>query len=243
MIDFNPFKILTLFFGMLLILFSGLYMAKPYPFNRSILLGDSVPNFQAQTNQGPIDFYQWADNKWTILFSHPKAFTPVCTTELGILALLEGQFLKRNTKIIALSVDTLEAQNKWIKDINSQQHKSIDYPLIADTNKSISLLLGMIHPNTSEEFTIRSVFIIGPDKKLKLKLTYPASTGRNYGEILRVLDALQLTQTKKVVTPANWQNGSEVLVPPNMSDQEAESYFPNKIRKVLSYLRFTNLDF
>ena len=171
----------------------------------SLRLGDTAPNFQAQTTAGDIDFHEYLGNSWGVLFSHPADYTPVCTTELGKTALLKEEFAKRNVKVLAVSVDPLEKHDGWVKDINETQNCTVDFPLIADENKTVANLYGMIHPNASETFTVRSLFVIGPDKKIKLTITYPASTGRNFNEVLRVIDSLQLTANYSVATPADWK--------------------------------------
>ncbi len=203
-------------------------------------LGDLVPNFDAQTTTGKINFYNWREGTWSILFSHPKAFTPVCTTELGVLALLQKEFEQRNTKIIALSIDNEQNQKQWIKDINEKQNSQIKFPIISDKDAKIAELFGMVRPGEGKDLNVRSVYIIGPDKKVKLILTYPPSTGRNFSEILRVLDSLQLTEKKNVATPANWNPGEQVAVPKNVSDKEAEEIYHGKIKRVHSYLRLVD---
>lgn len=175
----------------------------------TLRLGDKAPNFQAQTSEGPIDFYEYLGDGWGVLFSHPADYTPVCTTELGTVAKYKIEFEKRNTKVIALSVDGLESHKGWIKDINETQNTQVNFPIIADEDRKVSDLYDMIHPNANETFTVRSVFVIGPDKTIKLIITYPASTGRNFDELLRVIDSLQLTAYQKVATPANWNQGQE----------------------------------
>lgn len=199
-------------------------------------LGDIAPNFNASTTIGHFDFHNWMGDQWTVLFSHPKAFTPVCSTELGVLALFKQEFAKRNTKIIALSVDSVSAQQQWIRQINSTQMAQIDFPLIADPERKIASLYGMVDENSTDEFTIRSVFIIDPEKKVRLKITYPATTGRSFGEILRVLDSLQLADEKKVTTPANWVQGEKVVIPPDMTEDKASTLF-SSVEKILPYLR------
>lgn len=207
----------------------------------ALRLGDIAPNFKAETTQGDIDFYTWLGNSWGVLFSHPADFTPVCTTELGRTALLNGEFRKRNVKVIALSVDSIESHKDWIRDINETQVTVVNFPLIADPEKKIATLYDMIHPNATEKTTVRSVFIIDPKKKIRLTLTYPASTGRNFQEILRVIDSLQLTEYEKVATPADWEYGDEVVILPSVPDAEAEQRFP-RFRKVRPYLRLTDLE-
>lgn len=205
----------------------------------SIRLGDTAPNFKAKTTEGEIDFYEYLGDGWGILFSHPADFTPVCTTELGKTALLQDEFAKRNTKVLALSVDTLDRHSGWVNDINETQSVSLGFPIIADEDKSIANAYGMIHPNASETFTVRSLFIIGPDKKIKLTLTYPASTGRNFVEVLRVLDSLQLTANYSVATPADWKEGEDVIVVPAVSTEAAIEKFPKGVKIVKPYLRYT----
>ena len=205
----------------------------------AIRLGDEAPNFTAETTQGSVNFHHWLGSSWGILFSHPKDFTPVCTTELGAVAKLKPEFDKRNVKPIAISIDDLESHNKWVPDINETQNTQLNYPIIADKDKSVSLLYDMIHPNASETATVRSVFIIGPDKKVKLTLTYPASTGRNFDEILRVIDSLQLTANFSVATPANWKEGEDVIIVPAVKDEDIAAKFPKGHKKVKPYLRYT----
>lgn len=205
----------------------------------TLRLGDTAPDFQAQTTQGPIDFYEWAGDGWVVFFSHPKDYTPVCTTELGAAARIYGEFTKRNAKIIALSVDDLESHRGWVPDINETQNTEVNYPIIADADRKIADLYDMIHPNASDSFTVRSVFIIGPDRKVKLMITYPASTGRNFAEILRVLDSLQLTAQYSVATPANWENGQDVIITAAVKDEEADVKFPKGYKKIKPYLRLT----
>jgi alkyl hydroperoxide reductase subunit AhpC len=205
----------------------------------SLRLGDTAPNFQAETTQGNIDFYEFMGEGWTVLFSHPADYTPVCTTELGYTAKLKGEFDKRGVKAIAVSVDPLDSHMGWIKDIEETQNVSMNFPIIADPERKVSELYDMIHPNANASFTVRSVFIIGPDKKIKLILTYPASTGRNFHEILRVIDSLQLTANYSVATPANWEEGQDVVIAPNISDDDATVKFPKGYNKIKSYLRMT----
>jgi alkyl hydroperoxide reductase subunit AhpC len=205
----------------------------------SIHLGDIAPDFNAETTQGPINFHEWIGNSWALLFSHPADFTPVCTTELGKTALLAGDFAKRGVKVIAISVDDLESHNKWVPDIEEVNNVKVNFPIIADPEKKVALLYDMIHPNASEKATVRSVFIIGPDKKIKLTLTYPASTGRNFTEILRVIDSLQLTANYQVATPADWNNGEDVIIIPAVSNEEAVNKFPKGFTSVKPYLRKT----
>jgi len=205
----------------------------------SLRLGDVAPNFKAKTTAGEIDFYEYLGDGWGILFSHPADFTPVCTTELGKTALLQEEFAKRNTKVLALSVDELDKHHDWVNDINETQSVIVGFPIIADEDKSIAHMYGMIHPNASENFTVRSLFIIGPDKKVKLTITYPASTGRNFVEVLRVLDSLQLTASHSVATPANWTHGEDVIVVPSISTEAAIEKFPKGVKVVKPYLRYT----
>ena len=205
----------------------------------SLRLGDIAPNFKAQTTAGDIDFYEYLGTGWGVLFSHPADYTPVCTTELGKTALLQGEFEKRNVKVLALSVDPLDKHKGWINDINETQNVSVGFPIIADEDKSIANAYGMIHPNASETFTVRSLFIIGPDKKVKLMITYPASTGRNFVEVLRVIDSLQLTANFSVATPANWVEGEDVIVVPAVSTDDAIKKFPKGVKIVKPYLRYT----
>lgn len=205
----------------------------------TIRLGDVAPNFRAKTTIGEIDFYDYLGNSWGILFSHPADFTPVCTTELGTTAKYMDKFKERNVKVLALSVDDLESHYKWIEDINETQNTEVNFPLIADNDKTISRLYGMIHPNASNTVTVRSVYVIAPDKTVKLIITYPASTGRNFDELLRVIDSLQLTANYKVATPANWKNGEEVVITPAVSNEEASTLFPQGFREVKPYLRLT----
>ena len=205
----------------------------------SLRLGDKAPNFQAQTTSGPIDFYEYLGNSWGVLFSHPADFTPVCTTELGRTASLHEEFAKRNVKVLALSVDDVENHISWIKDIDETQHVKVEFPIIADEDKSIAHAYGMIHPKASETFTVRSLFIIGPDKKIKLTLTYPASTGRNFVEVLRVIDSLQLAAKYSVATPADWKEGEDVIIGLTIKTEDAAEKFPKGVRIVKPYLRYT----
>ncbi len=205
----------------------------------SLRLGDIAPNFKAQTSQGEIDFYEFVGDSWVVLFSHPADYTPVCTTELGRTAALKEEFDKRNTKIIALSVDPVESHHGWIQDINETQNVEVNFPLIADPDRKISEAYGMIHPNASMTATVRSLFIIAPDKTVKLIITYPASTGRNFTEILRVLDSLQLTANYSVATPADWKEGEEVVVVPSIATEDIPAKFPKGFREVKPYLRMT----
>lgn len=205
----------------------------------AIRLGDIAPDFRTQTTEGEISFHQWLGNGWGILFSHPADYTPVCTTELGAVAKLKEEFAKRNVKVLAVSVDPLASHHGWIKDINETQSCTMNFPIIADPDRKVSLAYDMIHPNADSTATVRSVFIIGPDKKVKLTLTYPASTGRNFLELLRVIDSLQLTSERKLATPANWKQGEDCIVVPAVSDADAEKMFPKGVRKVKPYLRYT----
>ena len=205
----------------------------------ALRLGDAAPNFKAQTSEGPIDFYEYLGNGWGILFSHPADYTPVCTTELGKTALLSDEFAKRNTKVLAVSVDPLDKHEGWIKDINETQNCNVDFPIIADEDRKVAELYDMIHPNASLTATVRSLFIIGPDKKLKLSITYPASTGRNFHEVLRVIDSLQLTANYSVATPADWKEGEDVIVVPAVSTEDAIKKFPKGVKVVKPYLRYT----
>ena len=202
-------------------------------------LGDAAPNFKASTTEGEIDFYEYLGNSWGVLFSHPADFTPVCTTELGRTAQLAEEFSKRDVKVLAVSVDPLEKHKTWVKDINETQHCHVDFPIIADENRVVSGLYDMIHPNASATFTVRSLFIIGPDKTVKLFITYPASTGRNFFEVLRVIDSLQLTAKYSVATPADWKAGEDVIVVPAVSTEDAKIKFPKGLRIVKPYLRYT----
>ena len=205
----------------------------------SLRLGDIAPDFQAESTLGHISFHNWIGDSWALFFSHPADFTPVCTTELGKTALLNGEFTKRGVKAIAISVDSLESHNKWVPDIEEVNSVQMNFPIIADPEKKVALLYDMIHPNASEKATVRSVFIIGPDKKIKLTLTYPASTGRNFTEILRVIDSLQLTANYQVATPADWVNGEDVIITPAVSDADAVTKFPKGFTSVKPYLRKT----
>ncbi|MBC7488227.1 MAG: peroxiredoxin [Cytophagaceae bacterium] len=205
----------------------------------SLRLGDIAPDFTAETTEGTISFHEWLGNSWGLLFSHPSDYTPVCTTELGATSKLKGEFDKRNVKVLAISVDGLESHQGWIKDINETQNTYVNFPIIADPEKKIAELYDMIHPNASEKFTVRSVFVIGPDKKIKLTLTYPASTGRNFDEILRVIDSLQLTANYSVATPANWKDGEDVIIVPAIKDEEIAAKFPKGYTKIKPYLRTT----
>lgn len=205
----------------------------------SLRLGDIAPDFEAETTMGKINFHEWLGDSWGVLFSHPADFTPVCTTELGTVANYYPEFEKRNVKVIALSVDGLESHLKWIKDINETQSTTVNFPIIADEDKRIAELYDMIHPNANESFTVRSVFVIGPDKKVKLMLTYPASTGRNFDELLRVIDSLQLTAKYSVATPANWKDGENVVIATAVKDEEIAAKFPKGYERIKPYLRMT----
>jgi len=205
----------------------------------TIQLGDTAPDFTQDSTEGPIHFYDYIDGSWAVLFSHPADFTPVCTTELGAVAKLKGEFDKRNVKVIGLSVDGLSDHESWSKDIEETQGTKLNFPLIADHDRTVADLYGMIHPNANSTLTVRSVFIVGPDKKLKLSLTYPASTGRNFDEILRVIDSLQLTSEYQVATPANWEDGQDCIIVPSVSNEDAEKKFPKGFNEIKPYLRTT----
>jgi len=205
----------------------------------TIRLGDEAPNFTAQTSEGEINFHEWLGDGWGVLFSHPADYTPVCTTELGTVAKYKEEFDKRNVKVAALSVDGLADHRGWIEDINETQNTTVNFPIIADEDRNVSSLYDMIHPNADDNATVRSVFVIGPDKKVKLTLTYPASTGRNFDELLRVIDSLQLTAYHKVATPANWNNGEDCVIVPAVTDEEIPDLFPKGHTKVKPYLRLT----
>ena len=204
----------------------------------AIMLGDTAPDFTAETTEGTIRFHEWLGNGWGVLFSHPKDYTPVCTTELGRVAKLKEAFAKRGVKVIGLSVDPLDDHRGWSKDIEETQGCAVNFPLIADPEKKIANLYGMIHPQASDTFTVRSVFVVGPDKKVKLTITYPASTGRNFDEILRVIDSLQLTAQHQVATPVDWKDGDDVIIVPSVSDEDARKRFPN-FKAIKPYLRIT----
>lgn len=205
----------------------------------TLRLGDTAPDFTAETSMGTLDFYDYLGDGWGILFSHPADFTPVCTTELGTAAKFKEEFEKRNVKMIALSVDGVESHHRWIRDINETQHTQVNFPIIADEDRHVSDLYDMIHPNANDTQTVRSVFIIGPDRKVKLILTYPASTGRNFHELLRVIDSLRLTAYRKVATPANWEHGQDVVVSPSVPTEEARKLFEKGVREIRPYLRLT----
>lgn len=205
----------------------------------TLRLGDIAPDFTAESTEGPIHFHEWLGNSWAVFFSHPADFTPVCTTELGAAARLRNEFEKRGVKVIAISVDPIDSHCGWIDDIETTQACTMNFPIIADPSHKVAMLYGMIHPNSDERATVRSVFIIGPDNKIKLILTYPESTGRNFAEILRVIDSLQLTANYKVATPANWNHGEDCIVSPALKDEEARLLFPRGFRSVRPYLRYT----
>jgi thioredoxin-dependent peroxiredoxin len=205
----------------------------------SLRLGDLAPDFAVNTTQGPVKFHEWLGNSWGVLFSHPADYTPVCTTELGAVAKIKSEFDKRGVKAIAVSVDPLDSHHGWVKDINETQACTVNFPIIADEKREVANAYGMIHPNADSTATVRSVFVIGPDKKIKLTLTYPASTGRNFLEILRVIDSLQLTAKHKLATPSDWKQGEDCVVSPSIPDDEAAKLFPKGVRKVKPYLRYT----
>jgi alkyl hydroperoxide reductase subunit AhpC len=205
----------------------------------SLKLGDLAPNFTANTTEGVIKFHEYLGSNWGVLFSHPADFTPVCTTELGEVAKLKAEFKNRNVKVIALSVDSIESHFEWIKDINETQNTFVDFPIIADSSFEISKLFDFIHPFASDKFTVRSVVVIGPDKRVKLIITYPASTGRNFNEILRVIDSLQLTAEYSVATPVNWKNGDDVVIAPSVSNEIAKEKYPKGFKEIKPYLRIT----
>lgn len=205
----------------------------------SLRLGDIAPDFSAETTQGHISFHEWLGDSWGMLFSHPGDFTPICTTELGKTALLKGEFEAKGVKVIAVSVDDLDSHNKWVPDIEELSGVKMNFPIIADENRNVATLYDMIHPNASEKATVRSVFIIGPDKKIKLTLTYPASTGRNFQELLRVIDSLQLTANYQVATPADWKDGEDVIITPAVKTEDAAEKFPKGFTIVKPYLRTT----
>ncbi|MFN7118207.1 MAG: peroxiredoxin [Saprospiraceae bacterium] len=205
----------------------------------SLRLGDTAPNFKAQTTDGEIDFYEYLGDSWGVLYSHPADFTPVCTTELGRTAALKAEFDKRNVKVIALSVDPLPSHKEWVKDIEETQNVTLNFPIIADENRSIAEAYDMIHPNATEKVTVRTVFVIDPNKKIRLTMTYPPSTGRNFYEILRVIDSLQLTTYHSVATPVDWNNGEDVVILPAISDEVAVEKFPKGFKKIKPYLRTT----
>jgi alkyl hydroperoxide reductase subunit AhpC len=205
----------------------------------ALQLGDEAPDFSAETTEGTINFHDYLGDGWGVLFSHPKDFTPVCTTELGAVAKLKDEFAKRNTKVIAISVDPIESHKGWVPDINETQGTTVNFPIIADPERKVADLYGMIHPNAADTVTVRSVFVVGPDKKVKLTITYPQSTGRNFAEILRVIDSLQLTAKYQVSTPADWKDGEDVIIVPAVSDDAAKDKFPKGWNAVKPYLRLT----
>ncbi|GAB2549040.1 peroxiredoxin [Rufibacter soli] len=205
----------------------------------ALRLGDIAPDFTAETSEGTIHFHEWIGDGWAVLFSHPRDYTPVCTTELGAVARIKDEFDRRNVKVAALSVDPLDSHHGWIQDINETQNTTVNFPIIADADRHVSNLYDMIHPNASDTFTVRSVFVIGPDKKVKLIFTYPASTGRNFAEILRVIDSLQLTANHSVATPANWENGQDCVILPSVKQEEVEAKFPKGHKVIKPYLRTT----
>jgi alkyl hydroperoxide reductase subunit AhpC len=205
----------------------------------TIRLGDQAPNFTAQSTEGEINFHNWLGESWGILFSHPADYTPVCTTELGTVARYKEAFDQRNVKVVALSVDGLTSHKGWVKDINETQHVKVEFPIIADEDGKVANLYDMIHPNANDKLTVRSVFVIGPDKKVKLTITYPASTGRNFDELLRVIDSLQLTANYKVATPANWNHGDPCVILPSVTNEDIPNLFPKGYTKVKPYLRIT----
>ena len=205
----------------------------------ALQLGDEAPDFTAETTEGTVNFYEYLGDGWGVLFSHPKDFTPVCTTELGTVAKLKADFDKRNTKVIAISVDPIDSHQGWVPDINETQGTNVNFPIIADPDRKVADLYGMIHPNANDTLTVRSVFVIGPDKKIKLMITYPASTGRNFQEILRVIDSLQLTAKYSVATPADWKDGEDVIIAPAVDNATAKEKFPKGFTEVRPYLRLT----
>ena len=203
----------------------------------ALRIGDTVPDFTAETTEGPISFHEWIGSNWAVLFSHPKDFTPVCTTELGEVARLKPEFEKRNVKVIGLSVDPADSHKRWAEDIRETQGQALNFPVIGDADRKVANLYDMIHPNASDTFTVRSVFVIGPDKKVKGMITYPASTGRNFAEILRLIDSIQLTAKYSVATPVNWQQGDDCIIVPALSDDAAKERFPGGWKTVKPYLR------
>lgn len=205
----------------------------------ALRLGDTAPDFTAETTDGTISFHEWIGDSWAVLFSHPKDFTPVCTTELGAFSRRKAEFDKRNAKLIGLSVDPVDSHKEWAKDIEETQGQALNFPVIGDPDRKVADLYDMIHPNASDTLTVRSVFIIGPDKKVKLTLTYPASTGRNVDEVIRVLDSLQLTASYQVSTPVDWKDGDDVIIAPAIPDDEAKTKFPKGFRTLKPYLRLT----
>jgi alkyl hydroperoxide reductase subunit AhpC len=205
----------------------------------ALQLGDEAPDFTADTTEGTISFHEYLGDGWGVLFSHPKDFTPVCTTELGAVAKLQSEFQKRNTKVLAVSVDPIDSHKGWVPDINDTQGTTVNFPIIADPDRKVADLYGMIHPNAADTVTVRSVFVVGPDKKVKLMITYPQSTGRNFQEILRVIDSLQLTAKYSVSTPADWKDGEDVIIAPAISDDDAKTKFPKGWKALRPYLRLT----
>ena len=205
----------------------------------TLQLGDTVPNFTQQSTEGELNFYEWAGPHWVVLFSHPADYTPVCTTELGSVAQLKSEFTQRDAKVLALSVDDVNSHHGWIRDINETQNTTVNYPIIADVDQTVANLYGMIHPNANAKVTVRTVFVIDPNKKLRLTLTYPPSTGRNFDEILRVLDSLQLTDNYSVATPVNWKDGENVVIAPTIPTAEAKQKFPKGVSEIKPYLRMT----
>ena len=205
----------------------------------ALRLGDTAPDFSAETTHGKINFHDWLGDSWGILFSHPKDYTPVCTTELGYMSKIKPEFDKRNVKILALSVDPVDSHNGWVGDINETQNTIVNFPIIADPDRKVSDLYDMIHPNADDTLTVRSVFVIGPDKKVKLSITYPASTGRNFDEVLRVVDSLQLTSDYQVATPVNWKHGEDCIVVPSIATEDIPGKFPKGYREIKPYLRYT----
>src|SRR5690349_1229817 len=203
----------------------------------TLRLGDDAPNFQAETTEGPLDFYEWKGDSWAVLFSHPKDYTPICTTELGYTAKLKPEFEKRGVKVLGLSVDKLEDHGAWAKDIEETQGSALNFPLLADTERKVATLYDMIHPNADNTLTVRSVFVIGPDKKVKLKIEYPASTGRNFDEVIRVIDSLQLTAKYSVATPVNWKNGEDVIIAGSVNNEAAKLKYPEGWKEPKPYLR------
>jgi alkyl hydroperoxide reductase subunit AhpC len=203
----------------------------------ALRLGDIAPDFSTQTTEGTVNFHEWLGDGWGVLFSHPADFTPVCTTELGTVAKLKAEFAKRNAKVLAISVDPIDSHHRWIEDINETQSCSMNFPIIADPDRKVATAYDMIHPNADDKATVRSVFVIGPDKKIKLTITYPASTGRNFAEILRVIDSLQLTAKHSVATPVNWKDGDDVIIVPALSNEDAKKKFPNGWKELKPYLR------
>ena len=205
----------------------------------AVRLGDEAPDFTAETTEGTVNFHEWIGDGWCVLFSHPKDYTPVCTTELGYVAKIKPEFEKRGVKVIGLSVDPLEDHRGWINDINETQNTTVNFPMIADPERKVATLYDMIHPNASDSLTVRSVFVIGPDKKVKLTLTYPASTGRDFNEVLRAIDSLQLTANYQVATPANWKDGDDCIIIPAVTNEEADKKFPKGYKTIKPYLRVT----